>query len=89
MVYGFGGSEMCYMLCQPLFGQHCDSVQVLEDDNKDYGFIGFNNTTCHYHCESRPAVWPEEFEPLRVPLFWVAWTNLKAAAIFLLRENNC
>jgi len=62
---------MCYMLCQRqlLFGQCCDSVRGQEDDNKDCGFTGVNNTACHYHCESRPDAWPEEFEPLRVPLF--------------------
>ena len=36
-----------------------------------------------YHCDKRPEVWQDGFDPLRVPLFWVDCTNLNAAAIFL------
>lgn len=41
---GFGGSEMCYVLCHACFSQHRDSVRGLEGDNKEHGFTGVNNS---------------------------------------------
>lgn len=68
---GFGGSEI--VTC----------CVVLVSVNAVTAYAGWRVTTktvalqelitaCPHHCESRPDAWPEEFEPFRVPLFWVA-----------------